>query len=158
VEIAKALSQAADLIVMDEPSAILAGSELDQLFDIIAALKAQGVTIVSAAADHHHLARPARTVGTPASALGLLSAHRDPCAVQPQIQGGGPAGPGLDDLLPVLGDLTPRCLGITLDLSRPDRDASLDRGPAGRGRPCTPKATRCGPSVPERASESPRRG
>lgn len=46
VEIAKALSQDADLIVMDEPSAILAGSELDQLFDIIAALKAQGVTIV----------------------------------------------------------------------------------------------------------------
>ena len=46
VEIAKALSQDADLIVMDEPSAILAGDELDQLFDIIAALKAQGVTIV----------------------------------------------------------------------------------------------------------------
>ncbi len=46
VEIAKALSQDADLIVMDEPSAILAGSELDQLFDIIAALKAQGVTII----------------------------------------------------------------------------------------------------------------
>ena len=31
VEIAKALSQDADLIVMDEPSAILAGEELDQL-------------------------------------------------------------------------------------------------------------------------------
>ena len=46
VEIAKALSQDADLIVMDEPSAILAGGELDQLFAIIAALKAQGVTIV----------------------------------------------------------------------------------------------------------------
>ncbi len=46
VEIAKALSQDADLIVMDEPSAILAGGELDQLFDIIAALKAQGVTVV----------------------------------------------------------------------------------------------------------------
>ena len=46
VEIAKALSQNADLIVMDEPSAILAGSELDQLFRIITSLIAQGVTII----------------------------------------------------------------------------------------------------------------
>ncbi len=46
VEIAKALSQNADLIVMDEPSAILAGSELDQLFRIIESLVEQGVTIV----------------------------------------------------------------------------------------------------------------
>ncbi len=46
VEIAKALSQDADLIVMDEPSAILAGSELDQLFGIIESLVEQGVTII----------------------------------------------------------------------------------------------------------------
>ncbi len=46
VEIAKALSQHADLIVMDEPSAILAGSELDQLFEIIQNLVEQGVTII----------------------------------------------------------------------------------------------------------------
>ncbi len=46
VEIAKALSQNADLIVMDEPSAILAGDELDQLFSIIANLIEQGVTII----------------------------------------------------------------------------------------------------------------
>ena len=46
VEIAKALSQHADLIVMDEPSAILAGSELDQLFGIIESLVEQGVTII----------------------------------------------------------------------------------------------------------------
>jgi ribose transport system ATP-binding protein len=46
VEIAKALSQRADLIVMDEPSAILAGHELEQLFAIIRSLVEQGVTIV----------------------------------------------------------------------------------------------------------------
>jgi len=46
VEIAKALSQQADLIVMDEPSAILAGHELEQLFAIIQALVEQGVTII----------------------------------------------------------------------------------------------------------------
>jgi ribose transport system ATP-binding protein len=46
IEIAKALSQQADLIVMDEPSAILGGNELEQLFAIINLLIAQGVTIV----------------------------------------------------------------------------------------------------------------
>ncbi len=46
VEIAKALSQNADLIVMDEPSAILAGQELDSLFAIIRSLVEQGVTII----------------------------------------------------------------------------------------------------------------
>jgi ribose transport system ATP-binding protein len=46
VEIAKALSQNADLIVMDEPSAILAGQELVSLFATIRSLAAQGVTIV----------------------------------------------------------------------------------------------------------------
>ena len=47
VEIAKALSERADLIVMDEPSAILAGHELEQLFATIRALKDAG--------RHHHL-------------------------------------------------------------------------------------------------------
>lgn len=46
VEIAKALSQQADLIVMDEPSAILAGHELEKLFAIIRTLKADGVTVI----------------------------------------------------------------------------------------------------------------
>lgn len=46
VEIAKALSQRAELIVMDEPSAILATHELEQLFATIRSLKAQGVTII----------------------------------------------------------------------------------------------------------------
>ena len=46
VEIAKALSRRAELIVMDEPSAILAGHELQQLFATIRSLKEQGVTII----------------------------------------------------------------------------------------------------------------
>src|SRR5271166_3797244 len=46
VEIARALSQNADLIVMDEPSAILAGQELDSLFATIRSLVEQGVTII----------------------------------------------------------------------------------------------------------------
>ncbi len=46
VEIAKSLSRNADLIIMDEPSAILAGQELEQLFQIIETLTQAGVTII----------------------------------------------------------------------------------------------------------------
>jgi ribose transport system ATP-binding protein len=46
VEIAKALSKRADLIIMDEPSAILAGHELDALFGVIDALVKDGVTVI----------------------------------------------------------------------------------------------------------------
>lgn len=46
VEICKALSFNAELIIMDEPSATLTDKELDSLFHIIDVLKARGVTIV----------------------------------------------------------------------------------------------------------------
>ena len=45
VEIAKALSLKADIIVMDEPTAPLTGSEVDRLFEIIRNLKAGGVGV-----------------------------------------------------------------------------------------------------------------
>ncbi|MGA2762275.1 MAG: sugar ABC transporter ATP-binding protein [Spirochaetia bacterium] len=45
VEIAKALSLKADIIVMDEPTAPLTGSEVDKLFEIIRNLKAGSVSI-----------------------------------------------------------------------------------------------------------------
>jgi ribose transport system ATP-binding protein len=46
VEIAKALSQDARILVMDEPTASLAHSEVDALFRIIEQLKERGITIV----------------------------------------------------------------------------------------------------------------
>lgn len=46
VEIAKALSFEADLIIMDEPSAVLSGSELEQLFATIKNLAENDVTII----------------------------------------------------------------------------------------------------------------
>jgi len=46
VEIAKALSQDARILIMDEPTASLAQSEVDALFRIIDRLKSQGMTIV----------------------------------------------------------------------------------------------------------------
>ncbi|HEY3268829.1 MAG TPA: sugar ABC transporter ATP-binding protein [Armatimonadota bacterium] len=46
VEIAKALSREARILVMDEPTAALAPREVDRLFETIAALRAQGVGII----------------------------------------------------------------------------------------------------------------
>jgi ribose transport system ATP-binding protein len=46
VEIAKALSKEARLLIMDEPSAPLTASEVDAMFRIVDALKAEGMTII----------------------------------------------------------------------------------------------------------------
>jgi len=46
VEIAKALSLNADIIVMDEPSAVVSGRELESLFRIIRSLRESGKTII----------------------------------------------------------------------------------------------------------------
>ncbi len=46
VEIAKALSLRADILVMDEPTAPLTGNEVEQLFILINNLKAKGISII----------------------------------------------------------------------------------------------------------------
>jgi ribose transport system ATP-binding protein len=46
VEIAKALSQNADVIMMDEPSAVVSGRELESLFSIIRSLRENGKTVI----------------------------------------------------------------------------------------------------------------
>ncbi|MEY4697001.1 MAG: hypothetical protein RIT14_1429 [Pseudomonadota bacterium] len=46
VEIAKALSKKARILVMDEPTSSLSESETDALFDLVRKLKAQGISIV----------------------------------------------------------------------------------------------------------------
>ena len=46
VEIAKALHLDASIIIMDEPTAALAGAEVDKLYQIIRTLKSQGKTIL----------------------------------------------------------------------------------------------------------------
>ncbi|AZO95303.1 sugar ABC transporter ATP-binding protein [Halocella sp. SP3-1] len=52
VEIAKALSFGAKLIIMDEPSATLTPKELERLFDVVKELKNNGVSIIYIS---HHL-------------------------------------------------------------------------------------------------------
>lgn len=46
VEIAKAVSHNAELIIMDEPTSAITMKEIQQLFQIVAKLKANGVTII----------------------------------------------------------------------------------------------------------------
>jgi ribose transport system ATP-binding protein len=46
VEIAGALSRQARLVILDEPSAVLGGAELEKLFDVIRHLAAQGVSFI----------------------------------------------------------------------------------------------------------------
>jgi ribose transport system ATP-binding protein len=46
VEIAKALSLNARVVIMDEPSATLGAAELKRLFEVISALKAHGVSVI----------------------------------------------------------------------------------------------------------------
>jgi ribose transport system ATP-binding protein len=46
VEIASALSRDARIVILDEPSAVLGGAELDKLFEIIRRLSAQGVSFI----------------------------------------------------------------------------------------------------------------
>jgi ribose transport system ATP-binding protein len=46
VEVAKALRQSADLIVMDEPTASLTAPEVETLFQVIRTLTAQGVAVI----------------------------------------------------------------------------------------------------------------
>ncbi|MDR2741044.1 MAG: sugar ABC transporter ATP-binding protein [Treponema sp.] len=46
VEIAKAVSEKAKILIMDEPSAPLTNAEVENMFDMVDRLKAQGVTII----------------------------------------------------------------------------------------------------------------
>ena len=46
VEIAKALSKRADILIMDEPTSALTESETERLFEIIGRLRKEGVTIL----------------------------------------------------------------------------------------------------------------
>jgi ribose transport system ATP-binding protein len=46
VEIARALAMETRVLALDEPSAVLAGDELDALFEVVRALRAQGVAVI----------------------------------------------------------------------------------------------------------------
>lgn len=73
VEIAKALTQNARLLVLDEPSAVLGDTEIALLFDIMRSLKAQGISFIYIShrmkeifeiADNVTVLRDGRTIAT----------------------------------------------------------------------------------------------
>ena len=77
VEIVKALSVTASVLIMDEPSAALTDKELKKLFEIIRTLKARGVTVIYIShmldeifeiADRVTVLKDGRVVGTRAAA------------------------------------------------------------------------------------------
>jgi ribose transport system ATP-binding protein len=81
VEIAKALSQNARILVMDEPTAALSDREIDRLFDRVRALKATGVAVVyishrlqeiAAIGDRVTVLRDGRNVASLAAADGAV--------------------------------------------------------------------------------------
>jgi ribose transport system ATP-binding protein len=81
VEIAKALSQNARILVMDEPTAALSDREIERLFDRVRALKATGVAVVyishrlqeiAAIADRVTVLRDGRNVASLAPADGTV--------------------------------------------------------------------------------------
>jgi ribose transport system ATP-binding protein len=62
VEIARALSQKARLVIMDEPSSSLTATETDRLLDVVARLKADGVGVIYITHRLHEIERCADRV------------------------------------------------------------------------------------------------
>jgi ribose transport system ATP-binding protein len=62
VEIAKALSMGARLVILDEPTSSLPLSETDKLLDVIAALKADGIAVIFISHRLHEIERAADRV------------------------------------------------------------------------------------------------
>ncbi|MEO8756512.1 MAG: sugar ABC transporter ATP-binding protein [Devosia sp.] len=62
VEIAKALSTNARLVILDEPTSSLPLSETDKLLDVIAALKAEGISVIFISHRLHEIERAADRV------------------------------------------------------------------------------------------------
>src|SRR3954452_15182077 len=62
VEIAKALSTNARLVILDEPTSSLPLSETDKLLDVIAALKAEGISVIFISHRLHEIEKSADRV------------------------------------------------------------------------------------------------
>ncbi len=89
-EIAKALSQDARVLIMDEPTASLAKHEVDALFALIARLKAQGISVIYISHRMEEIYRIADRITILRNGARLLTSRLD--AITPQEIVAGIAG------------------------------------------------------------------
>jgi ribose transport system ATP-binding protein len=104
VEIAKALTLNASLLILDEPTAALGGEETDKLFDQIAKLKAEGVSFIYISHRLDEIARVADRVAVLRD--GALVASHDTAQVPVQQLVEEMVGRPLDRMFPHLGAVT----------------------------------------------------
>lgn len=109
VSMARALSLDARLIIMDEPSAVLDGGEVDRLFDVIADLTANGVAVIYIShrleeirriGDRVTVLKDGRTVATGLSAKDTPTADVIRLMTGRSIEYVFPARPGVPDSAP----------------------------------------------------------
>ncbi len=83
VEIIKALSNDAKVLILDEPTAVLTPQEIDELMDIMRALKAQGTSIIFIT----HKLREVKAVGDRISVIrrGKVVGTADPSASEAEL-------------------------------------------------------------------------
>lgn len=93
-EIAKALSQEARVLIMDEPTASLAKHEVDALFALIGRLKAQGISIIYISHRMDEIFRIADRITILRNGKNLLTSRLD--AITPQEIVSGIAGRELE--------------------------------------------------------------
>ena len=142
VEIAKALTSPARVLIMDEPSAVLAGRDLEQLFGVIERLTAQGTAVLYISHRLPEVFRVARSGDRAAQWVGGRG--------QPSDRRGDAGAAGHLDAGPGCGRPASGDAGWHRDRSavdgrrdglaraglgyRPDRPAGRDRGSGGSGR------------------------
>jgi ribose transport system ATP-binding protein len=86
VEIAKALSQEARLVIMDEPSSSLTATETDRLLDVVARLRADGVGVIYITHRLHEIERCADRVVVLRDGRRVAELARDEIAADTMIR------------------------------------------------------------------------
>lgn len=113
-EIAKALSQDAKVLIMDEPTASLSKHEVDALFALVGRLKAQGIAIIYISHRMDELYRIADRITILRNGRNLLTSRLD--QIRPQEIVAGIAGRELADQAATADRTTRRDLRVLLDV------------------------------------------
>jgi ABC-type uncharacterized transport system ATPase subunit len=115
VEILKALSHDAKVLILDEPTAVLTPQEIDELMDIMRALREQGTSIIFIT----HKLREVKAVGDRISVIrrGKVVGTAEPTASEPQLAEmmvGREVKLVVDKAAPEVGDVVLDVRGVTV--------------------------------------------